>query len=129
MFWLSVTWTFGPFVINHRERRKVHFRLRQNTEHVGGAVSKSDLIYTLAQEKDLPGKTSEEIINLMFDEMAEALASGDRIEVRGFGSFVVREYRAYTGINPKTGKPIAVKQKKASYFKVGKELRERVSKS
>lgn len=96
---------------------------------LGGPMTKSDLIYALAQKKDLSGKTSEEIINLMFDEMAGALASGDKIEIRGFASFTIREYKAYLGRNPKTGKSIDVEQKKLPFFKVGKELKERISKS
>jgi len=92
-------------------------------------MTKSELISTLAQTKDIPGSTSEEIINLMFDNMATALASGDKIEIRGFGSFAVREYKAYLGRNPGTGKSVHVKQKKSPHFKVGKELKERVSKS
>lgn len=92
-------------------------------------MTKSDLISILEQKMDLSGRTSEEIINLMFDEMAYALASGGKIEIRGFGSFTIREYDAYTGRNPKTGKSIDVEQKKLPFFKVGKELKERIAKS
>ncbi len=89
-------------------------------------MNKSDLIVDLAKEADLPLRKSEEIVNLVFETMAESLVSGSRIEVRGFGSFEVREYRDYMGRNPKTGKKIAVGKKKLPFFKVGKELRERV---
>lgn len=58
--------------------------------------------------------------------MADELNNEGRIEIRGFGSFVVKEYKAYTGRNPKTGETIQVKDKKLPFFKVGKELRERV---
>jgi integration host factor subunit beta len=59
--------------------------------------------------------------------MTAALRSGERIEIRGFGSFVVNDYKAYLGRNPKTGEPIEVKPKKLPFFKVGKELREKLS--
>jgi integration host factor subunit beta len=72
-------------------------------------------------------KKAEEIIVTIFEAMAEALGSGDRIEIRGFGSFAMREYRPYTGRNPKTGESISVKPKKLPYFKAGKELRENLA--
>ncbi len=59
--------------------------------------------------------------------MSEAMISGERIEIRGFGSFVINEYKSYTGRNPKTGESIDVKPKKLPFFKVGKELKERVA--
>jgi integration host factor subunit beta len=60
--------------------------------------------------------------------MAEELADSGRIEIRGFGSFVVKDYKAYMGRNPKTGEVIEVRPKRLPFFKVGKELRERVNK-
>ena len=89
-------------------------------------MNKSDLVVDLAKEADIPLRKSEEIVNLVFETMSGSLVSGSRIEVRGFGSFEVREYRDYMGRNPKTGKKIAVGKKKLPFFKVGKELRERV---
>jgi len=89
-------------------------------------MNKSDLIVDLAKEADIPLRKSEEIVNLVFETMSGSLVSGSRIEVRGFGSFEVREYRNYMGRNPKTGKQIAVGKKRLPFFKVGKELRERV---
>jgi integration host factor subunit beta len=88
-------------------------------------MNKSDLIVALAKEADLPLRKSEEIVNLVFDTMADALIGGDRIEIRGFGSFMVKEYRGYTGRNPKTGDKIAVNEKRLPFFKTGKELREK----
>ena len=79
----------------------------------------------LAKEADLPMRKSEEIVNLVFDTMSDALISGDRIEIRGFGSFMVKEYKGYTGRNPKTGDKIAVDEKRLPFFKTGKELREK----
>lgn len=90
-------------------------------------MNKSELIEALATQKGLSYKKAEEIINVIFDSMTSALLDGDRIEIRGFGSFVVKDYQAYTGRNPKTGESIAVKSKKLPFFKVGKELKEKVS--
>ncbi len=92
-------------------------------------MNKSDLIVDLAKEADIPLRKSEEIVNLVFETMSGSLVNGSRIEVRGFGSFEVREYRDYMGRNPKTGKKIAVGKKKLPFFKVGKELREKVDSS
>ncbi len=90
-------------------------------------MNKSELIEALAAKKGLSYKKAEEIINTIFESMTEAMLTGERIEIRGFGSFVVNEYKAYTGRNPKTGEAIPVKPKKLPFFKVGKELKERVA--
>jgi integration host factor subunit beta len=90
-------------------------------------MNKSELIESLATKKGISFKKAEEIINTIFSAMTSSLLSGDRIEIRGFGSFVVKEYDAYTGRNPKTGESIGVKSKKLPFFKVGKDLKERVS--
>jgi len=91
-------------------------------------MNKSELVESLANTKALTYKKSEEIVNLIFDSMTETLSNGGRIEIRGFGSFVVKDYKSYTGRNPKTGEVIEVKPKKLPFFKVGKELREKVNK-
>jgi integration host factor subunit beta len=88
-------------------------------------MNKSDLIAALARETDLPLRKSEEIVNLVFDTMSQALIDGDRIEIRGFGSFMVKEYKGYTGRNPKTGEKITVEAKRLPFFKTGKDLREK----
>jgi integration host factor subunit beta len=90
-------------------------------------MNKSEMIEALAAKKEISFKKAEEIVNTVFDAMTSALLNGDRIEIRGFGSFVVNEYEAYTGRNPKTGESIAVKPKKLPFFKVGKELKERIA--
>ena len=90
-------------------------------------MNKSELVEALAVSKGISVKKAEEVVNGIFDTMTQALVKGDRIEIRGFGSFVVRDYKSYTGRNPKTGDLIEVKPKKLPFFKVGKELRERVS--
>lgn len=91
-------------------------------------MNKSELVEALANEKNLTYKRSEEIVNIIFDSMATELTGSGRIEIRGFGSFVVKDYKAYMGRNPKTGEVIKVRPKKLPFFKVGKELRERVNK-
>jgi len=90
-------------------------------------MNKSELIEALANKKGISFKKSEEIVNTIFESMTTALVAEERIELRGFGSFVIKEYKSYTGRNPKTGESIEVKPKKLPFFKVGKELRERVS--
>ncbi len=89
-------------------------------------MNKSGLIEVLAEQVDITKKQSEQIVNIVFDSMKNALIQGDRIEIRGYGSFVVKHYEAYTGRNPKTGDKVYVPPKKLPFFKVGKELRERV---
>ncbi len=90
-------------------------------------VTKSDLIERLSEALKLPKGKAEAVVNVMFDSMVGALERGERIEIRGFGSFEVRSYKAYEGRNPRTGEPVHVKPKRLPFFKVGKELRERVN--
>lgn len=89
-------------------------------------MNKSELVEQLAINKDIPNKRAEEVVNLIFSSMTEAMVNGDRIEIRGLGSFVIKDYDTYTGRNPKTGEPIKVSPKKLPFFKVGKELKEMV---
>jgi len=93
---------------------------------MGGMMNKSELIEALAKEKDLPLRKAEEVVNTVFGEMENALISGERVEIRGLGSFKVKDYDGYKGRNPKTGEIINVGQKRLPFFKVGKELKERV---
>ena len=88
-------------------------------------MTKADLI-NVAERAKLQHKQAEIIVNLVFDQMIEALQRNDRIEIRGFGSFVNREYGAYKGRNPKTGEVVNVAPKRVPFFKVGKELKEMV---
>jgi len=81
----------------------------------------------LVKKENLTEKEATKVINLVFDGFTDTLKNGERIEIRGFGSFCVREYGAYTGKNPKTGAGIQVGEKKLPFFKVGKELKERVN--
>ncbi len=89
-------------------------------------MNKSELIDALAQRTGLHRKVAEQVVKEVFSSMTEALIKGEGVEIRGFGSFSIREYASYTGRNPKTGEKIAVKPKRLPFFKVGKELRERV---
>jgi len=89
-------------------------------------MTKSDLVEALSKGEDLTKTKAEEIVNLVFSEMTNALANGERVEIRGLGSFKVKRYEGYSGRNPKTGKQIKVKPKKLPFFKCGKELKERV---
>jgi len=89
-------------------------------------MNKSDLIKELVKHLDVPLRKSEEIVDTVFNTMAKALVSGGRIEIRGFGSFAVKDYPGYTGRNPKTGEETVVEPKKLPFFKVGKDFRERV---
>jgi len=89
-------------------------------------MNKSDLVEKLATDADMTKKQAEQVVNLVFNSMADTLARGDRIEIRGFGSFFSKHYPAYNGRNPRTGKVIRVAEKHLPFFKVGKELRERV---
>lgn len=89
-------------------------------------MNKSDLIDIIATKLNQPRNRAEDVINLIFDSMTNVLATGGRVEIRGFGSFVCREYESYTGRNPRTGESIQVAPKRLPFFKVGKELKERV---
>ena len=90
-------------------------------------MKKSDLISALSEKENLRGKEASEIVNLVFGGFTNALRKRERIEIRGFGSFTVREYPPYLGKNPKTGQRVKVGSKKLPYFKVGKELKEMVN--
>lgn len=90
-------------------------------------MNKSELIEALAQDVDLPHREAAAVTNTIIETMIAALAKGDNIEIRGFGSFVIKHYRSYEGRNPKSGKKIEVAPKKLPFFKVGKELRELVN--
>lgn len=90
-------------------------------------VTKSELIEMVAQRTGMTKGRAEMVVSTIFDSMTEALARGDGIEIRGFGSFTVRQYKAYEGRNPRTGDVVHVPPKKLPFFKVGKDLRERVN--
>ena len=89
-------------------------------------MNKSELVLKVAEKLNLTKKKAEDVVNLIFDSMTNALLKGDRVEIRGLGSFMVRQYNSYTGRNPRTGQSIQVKPKKLPFFKTGKELKKRI---
>ena len=89
-------------------------------------MNKLTLIETLKKETGITKIEAAAVVNLFFDEMTEALANNDKVEIRGLCSFYVKKYKGYTGRNPKTGNPTNVKPKKLPFFKCGKKLKERV---
>ena len=89
-------------------------------------MNKLELIETLRDEGQISKKEAAIIVDLFFDKISDALADGDRAEIRGLCSFFVKEYESYQGRNPMTGEPVRVAPKRLPFFKVGKELKERV---
>lgn len=89
-------------------------------------MTKSILIDRLCERCHVPIGRAEEILNAVFDSVEQALNRGERIEIRGFGSFEMREYKGYVGRNPRTGSSVDVKPKRLPFFKAGKELKDRV---
>jgi len=92
-------------------------------------MTKADLIDAVAEKLKLPRGRAELLIGQVFDSMVDALRRSEGIEIRGFGSFSIREYKEYEGRNPRTGETVHVRPKRLAFFKVGKELRERVNDS
>ncbi|MBI5300362.1 MAG: integration host factor subunit beta [Deltaproteobacteria bacterium] len=89
-------------------------------------MNKSELVLKVAEKLSLTKKKAEDVVELIFDSMTNALLKGDRVEIRGLGSFMVRHYNSYKGRNPRTGESIEVKPKKLPFFKTGKELKKRI---
>jgi integration host factor subunit beta len=90
-------------------------------------MNKLELISALKARTDISKSEAARVVEVFFDNMAETLAGGDRVEIRGLCSFYVKEYKSYTGRNPKTGEKVVIKPKKLPFFKSGKELKERVN--
>ena len=91
-------------------------------------MTKTNLIKKLSENMKIQLREAKVIVDNMFDAMKEGLERGERIEIRGFGSFVMRQYGGYKGRNPKSGEIVDVPPKKLPYFKAGKELRDLVNK-
>ena len=89
-------------------------------------MNKLELIKNLKEECQITKKEAAAVVDLFFNEMANALAEGDRVEIRGLCSFFVKEYKSYQGRNPRTGEAVTVASKKLPFFKIGKELKDRV---
>lgn len=97
-------------------------------QDIGGpAMTKSQLIEHLATQTRIPKTHAETIVNSFFDSMVDAMKRGEKIEIRGFGSFSVRNYKPYKGRNPKTNESVEVQPKRLPFFRVGKELREKIN--
>jgi integration host factor subunit beta len=91
-------------------------------------MTKSELVEKLVEAHSvLSRKESEMVVNLIFDSMCEALKKGEKVEIRGFGSFTIRERDAREARNPKSGDMVKIPEKRTPFFKTGKELRERVN--
>ena len=91
------------------------------------SMTKADLITIIADKLKFPWARAELLVEEIFSSMSEALMRGENIEIRGFGRFTVRQYRAYDGRNPRTGATVHVRPKRLAFFKVGRELRARVN--
>jgi integration host factor subunit beta len=91
-------------------------------------MNKRELVEAFAKEIGLTLRDAKVCVNTLFNSMAETLAQGGRVEIRGFGSFKVKEYETYSGRNPKTGESIQVRSKKLPYFKLGSVMRKRINK-
>ena len=90
-------------------------------------MTKAELVEEVARSVELSKKDAEKIVNTVFDSIIDALHEGEKIELRGFGSFRLRERKARIGRNPKTGETVQVPTKKVPYFKAGKELKELIN--
>ena len=89
-------------------------------------MNKLELIAQLKTEANISRMEASKVVQILFDDMTETLAAGDRVEIRGLCSFYVKNYKSYTGRNPKTGDKVRIKPKKLPFFKPGKGLKERV---
>ncbi len=90
-------------------------------------MNKFELIQSLKETSGLSNSDAQTVIEMFFGAMADALAKGERVEIRGLCIFQVKEYKGYSGRNPKTGDLVTVKPKKLPFFKVGTDLKERVN--
>jgi Bacterial nucleoid DNA-binding protein len=94
-----------------------------------GVMTKAELVDEVARAVQLTKKQAESIVNVVFDSIVESLRGGEKIELRGFGSFRLRSRKSRTGRNPKTGEKVDVPPKKIPYFKPGKELKELINRT
>ena len=89
-------------------------------------MNKLELISVLKAEANISKLEAAKVVQIFFDSMADAMAKDERVEIRGLCSFFVKEYKSYTGRNPKSGEKVIIKPKRLPFFKSGKELKERV---
>ena len=92
-------------------------------------MNKSELIKALAEETNIPFDDASLVVNTFIDAMKKSLIAGERIEIRGFGSFKIKEYGGYAGRNPKTGESVSVIPKRLPFFRAGKDLKEFINQS
>ena len=90
-------------------------------------MTKAELVEDVAEAAELTKKDAERLVEIVFESIIETLNQGEKIELRGFGSFRVRERGARRGRNPKTGDPVSIPAKRVPYFKPGKELKELIN--
>ncbi len=90
-------------------------------------MNKAQLVQAIKMQNSFPHSQAAKIVNVFFKSISDALARGQRVEIRGLGSIEVKQYKPYTGRNPRTGKRVQVKAKRLPFFKCGKELKERVN--
>lgn len=90
-------------------------------------MTKSELIELIAKRQNVTKTLADSVVNGVFGAITDSLVKGEGVEIRGFGSFTIRQYDSYRGRNPKTGDPVDVAAKRLAFFKVGKELRELVN--
>jgi len=97
--------------------------------HVSGGIgmTKADLVEKVSKEAEMTKKDAEQLVEIIFDSITQSLNSGEKIELRGFGSFRVRERNSRKGRNPKTGEAVDIPAKRVAYFKPGKELKELIN--
>ena len=100
-----------------------------DSENKTGVMTKAELVDEVASVVQLTKKQAETIVNIVFDSIVDSLRSGQKIELRGFGSFRLRNRKSRTGRNPKTGEKVEVPSKKIPYFKPGKELKELINRA
>jgi integration host factor subunit beta len=112
------------------EREELEIEREGELEDDGaGVMTKAELVDEVARVVQLTKKQAETIVNIVFDSIVDSLRAGQKIELRGFGSFRLRSRKSRTGRNPKTGEKVEVPSKKIPYFKPGKELKELINKA
>ena len=89
-------------------------------------MNKLEIISALKSKANISKAEAAKVVQIFFGNMADAMSKGERVEIRGLCSFYVKEYKSYSGRNPKTGERVVIKPKKLPFFKSGKELKERV---
>jgi integration host factor subunit beta len=113
----------------HEDEEHDDEHLLEDARPNAGVMTKAELVDEVARVVQLTKKQAETIVNIVFDSIVDSLRSGQKIELRGFGSFRLRSRKSRTGRNPKTGEKVEVPSKKIPYFKPGKELKELINKS